>query len=160
MDGLGGAEAAIAAHKRTIGHSEALLDCAACPPSASVTMLVIMVAEKLIGAIQHISTLLLTHTAVATECGGSEEKQTLKAEVRERGVALGAYTVDAPDEWAWILQVLCYVQLRRLDNLLTRALWRAEEAREPLQVQIAEQQETRLRAALRTFQRATLGLVS
>lgn len=135
----------LAARKRTIGHCEALLACPSCAPSASAALLVIMVADKLIGALQRVGTRLLL--------GAGDELLPAAEAMR-----LGAYVLDTPEERASVLRVLCCAQLRRLGNVVASARWAAEEAWEPLQAQIAEQQGEKVRAALSTFRRAAVVL--
>ncbi|KAF4544435.1 C6 zinc finger domain-containing protein [Lasiodiplodia theobromae] len=153
-------ETTLAAYKMSIVDCEKLLSCAHCYASTSATMLVIMVSDKLIASYQRLYARgsrswtsespvdpipFEDHVAGAADV---HHDQTYPP----RRMSLGEYPIDCEREWAHIMALLISLQLTRIRDLLERLRVRVL-ATDELQMQIIQQQETRLRHIMAHFQK-------
>ncbi|OJD28722.1 c6 zinc finger domain-containing protein [Diplodia corticola] len=164
-------ETTLAAYKTAIVDCEKLLSCAHCHASTSATMLVIMVSDKLIASHQRLyargsgpwtsespadqapfddgaagAAAAAAATAAAAAADGGDQQPP-------RRMSLGEYPIDCEREWGHIMELLIYLQLTRIRDLLERLRVRVLSTDDQLQTQIIQQQEARLRHIIAHFQR-------
>ncbi|KAK0610332.1 hypothetical protein DIS24_g12042 [Lasiodiplodia hormozganensis] len=154
-------ETTLAAYKTSIVDCEKLLSCAHCYASTSATMLVIMVSDKLIASYQRLyargGSRPWASESPADPIPLEDDAAGAAADVHDqtyppRRMSLGEYPIDCEREWAHVMALLISLQLTRIRDLLERLRMRVL-ATDELQMQIIEQQETRLRHIMAHFQK-------